>query len=63
MLKHHNNYSIKNSDSHATNELILLRNGGQAVHNQLTRVLLVIAAAAGGVYHLAVLIALAAVLA
>jgi hypothetical protein len=63
MLKHHNNYSIKNSDSRGTNELISLRNGGQAMHNQLTRVLLVIAAAVGGVYHLAVLIALAAVLA
>jgi hypothetical protein len=44
-------------------ELIVLRLGGQAMHTNLTSVALVIALTAGAVYHLAVLVALATVLA
>ena len=47
----------------AQKELIVLRLGGQAMHNNLTSVSLVIAFTAGAVYHLAVLVALATVLA
>jgi hypothetical protein len=44
-------------------DLIVLRLGGQAMHNNLTSVSLGIALTAGAVYHLAVLVALATVLA
>ena len=44
-------------------ELIVLRLGGQAMHINLTSVSLGIALTAGAVYHLAVLVALATVLA
>jgi hypothetical protein len=47
----------------AQNELIVLRLGGQAMHNNLTSVLVGIALTAGAVFHIAVLVALAAVLA
>ena len=47
----------------AQNELIVLRLGGQAMHNNLTSVSVGIALAAGALFHLAVLVALAAVLA
>ena len=43
-------------------ELIAHKIGGQAMHNDLTRVSLVIGATAGATYHIAVLVALAAVL-
>ena len=43
-------------------ELIAPRLGGQAMHNDLTRISLVIALTAGTIYHSAVLVALAAVL-
>jgi hypothetical protein len=43
-------------------ELIAPRLGGQAMHNDLTRISLVIALTAGAIYHIAVLVALAAVL-
>ena len=43
-------------------ELIVLRFGGQAMHNNLTSVLVGIALTAGAVFHIAVLVALAAVL-
>jgi hypothetical protein len=39
------------------------QNGGQAMHNNLNSASLVIALTAGGVYHFAVLTAIAAVLA
>jgi hypothetical protein len=42
-------------------ELIALKIGGQAMHNNLTGVSLVIGAT-GAIYHIAVLVALAAVL-
>jgi hypothetical protein len=44
-------------------ELIVLRLGGQAMHNNLTSVSIGVALTAGAVYHIAVLVALAAVLA
>jgi hypothetical protein len=47
----------------AQNELIVLRLGGQAMHNNLTSVSVGIALAAGAIFHIAVLVALAAVLA
>jgi hypothetical protein len=37
------------------------RLGGQAMHNDLTRISLLIALTAGAIYHIAVLVALAAV--
>jgi hypothetical protein len=43
-------------------ELIALKIGGQAMHNDLTRVSLVIGATASAIYHIGVLVALAAVL-
>ena len=43
-------------------ELIAPRVGGKAMHNDFTRVSLVIALTAGAIYHIAVLVALAAVL-
>jgi hypothetical protein len=43
-------------------ELIAPRLGGQAMHNDLTRISLAIALTAGAIYHIAVLVALAAVL-
>jgi hypothetical protein len=45
------------------NELIVHRLGGQAMHNNLISVSVGIALAAGAVFHIAVLVALAAVLA
>jgi hypothetical protein len=47
----------------AQNELTVLRLGGQAMHNNLISVSVGIALAAGAVFHIAVLVALAAVLA
>jgi hypothetical protein len=47
----------------AQNELIVLRLGGQAMHNNLTSFSIGIALTAGAVFHIAVLVALAAVLA
>jgi hypothetical protein len=47
----------------AQKELIVLRLGGQAMHNNLTAASLATALAAGAVYHFAVLAAIAAVLA
>ena len=47
----------------AQKELIVLRLGGQAMHNNLTSVSAGIALTAGAVFHVAVLVALAAVLA
>jgi hypothetical protein len=47
----------------AQNELIVLRIGGQAMHNNLTSIWVGIAVTAGAVYHIAVLASLAAVLA
>jgi hypothetical protein len=44
------------------NELIVLRVGGQAMRNNLTSLSVSIAMAAGAVYHIAVLAAVAAVL-
>ena len=44
-------------------ELIVLRLGGQAMHNNLTSVSVGIALTAGAVFHITVLVALAAVLA
>jgi hypothetical protein len=42
--------------------LIVLRIGGQAMHKNLTSVSVGIALTAGAVYHIAILVALAAVL-
>ena len=47
----------------AQNELIVLRIGAQAMHNNLTSIWVGIAVTAGAVYHIAVLVSLAAVLA
>jgi hypothetical protein len=47
----------------AQNELNVLRLGGQAMRNNLTSVSIGIALTAGTVFHIAVLVALAAVLA
>ena len=47
----------------AQKELIAIRHGGQAMHNNLTSVSIGIALTAGAVFHIAVLVALAAVLA
>jgi hypothetical protein len=46
----------------ARNELIALTIGGQAMQTYVTKVPLVIALTAGAIYHIAVLVALAAVL-
>jgi len=46
----------------ARNELIALTIGGQAMQTYVTKVSLVIALTAGAIYHVAVLVALAAVL-
>jgi hypothetical protein len=46
----------------AQNELIALTTGGQAMQTYVTKVSLVIALTAGAIYHIAVLVALAAVL-
>jgi hypothetical protein len=47
----------------AQNESIVLSIGGQAVHDNLTRVSVGIVLTAAAVFHIAVLVALAAVLA
>jgi hypothetical protein len=47
----------------AQKELIVLRLRGQAMHNNLTSFSIGIALTAGAVFHIAVLVALAAVLA
>ena len=47
----------------AQKELIVLRLGGQAMHNNLITVSVGIALAAGVVFHIGILVALAAVLA
>jgi hypothetical protein len=47
----------------AQNELIVLRLGEQAMHNNLTSFSIGIALTAGAIFHIAVLVALATVLA
>jgi hypothetical protein len=54
---------VREIDIFAQNELIVLRLGGQAMHNNLTSFSIGIALTAGAVLHIAVLVALAAVLA